>query len=162
AGPPSELALIEAVFLDLHDEARARDAQLLGEPALVPVGAAETLADHGLLELLERVLELARHADALDLRVLAMVADALAAQLGRDPGLLAREDDQALDLVLELADVARPRVVEDLLHRPLGERLEGHALLLAAPREEVIDQDRDVLLAVAQRRHRQVDHVDAV
>src|SRR5687767_437390 len=49
----SELALVEIVLLDLVDQARAADAELLSETRFVPAGPLETFPDHFALELLE-------------------------------------------------------------------------------------------------------------
>ena len=69
-----------------------------------------------------------------------------------------RHDDGPLDVVLQLADVARPLV---LLQRGERPRLDvGHVavVLLIVQVEKMSDQFRDVLAALAQRR--QVDRHD--
>ena len=63
-----------------------------------------------------------------------------------------RQHDRALDDVLELAHVARPVVVHQQIER-FGRQLEcGPRVLVAVLLEEVLDEQRDVVLALAQRR----------
>jgi hypothetical protein len=100
-------------------------------------------------------LALRPHADAL------MHADLHREILGTDH-LRAAGDDQALDDVFQLADVARPRVVAQQLGRVGGNLPHRRAVVLHEPLEEGVDQERDVLAALAQRRHRQVDDVQAI
>ena len=67
-----------------------------------------------------------------------------------------------LDRVLQLADVARPGVLQQRLHRlgvDLGDRRGAHRRELF---EEVHRQQRDVLGPVAERRQVDPDHVQAV
>ena len=74
----------------------------------------------------------------------------------------AREDHGALDQVLQLADVARPVVARQRLHRLGRDRLDR---LLHPPREllrEVAHQHRDVLAPLAQRRHVDREDVEPV
>src|SRR3954466_5722483 len=53
----SQRLLIQPITLDLRDQVRARDAELLGQLRLVPVGADEALVDEVALEPLDGVLE---------------------------------------------------------------------------------------------------------
>ncbi len=64
----------------------------------------------------------------------------------------AREDDGALDHVLELAHVARPGVVHQPLERAARRVQARSAVLRAVQAEEVVDEQRDVLAPRAQRR----------
>src|SRR6266566_3190738 len=73
-----------------------------------------------------------------------------------------REREGALDRVLQLAHVAGPAVDAQALHRLGGEALRRHLVLAAEALEEVLDQQRDVLRPGAQRRQREVHHVEAV
>jgi hypothetical protein len=72
------------------------------------------------------------------------------------------QDDRALDRVLQLAHVARPAVLQQLVARPLGEALDARVVLLDEPLEEVLGQQQRVAAAQAQRRHLDVDDVEAV
>src|SRR5947209_5064878 len=95
-------------------------------------------------------------------RARAAIGPRLRAQLGRNDVRLAGEDDQPLQLVFQLADVARPaRLVE------AAQEIGMQALLrLAAPRgdaaEEVLAEERQILDALAQRRHFHVDDMEPV
>ena len=73
-----------------------------------------------------------------------------------------REHDGALDHVLELAHVARPRVVEHALERGARDGEARLAVLLRVEPDEVIDEQRDVLAARAQRRRRDGDDVEPI
>ena len=75
---------------------------------------------------------------------------------------MAAGDDQALDHVLELADVARPRIVAERLEGVGLDALDQVAVGGGEARQEVLDQAGDVFLALAQRRHPEVDDVQAV
>src|SRR5262245_37184869 len=79
--------------------------------------------------------------------------------------LVAAGDDQALDDVLELAHVARPRVLAERDDR-LGRDVADDRLMAVAARrqvaQEVLDEQRDVLAPLAERRDDEVDDVDAV
>ena len=73
-----------------------------------------------------------------------------------------REHDGALDDVLELAHVARPVVLHQQVER-LGRELEVRlVVLLAVFLEEVLREQRDVVLPLAQRRQVDVDDVQPV
>ena len=84
-------------------------------------------------------------------------ADCVAAgsleQVGADR-LPAGEQRRALDHVLELAHVARPRVCAQRVPRALAQR--------RAPGEEMLGQRQDVVAAFGQRRQAHLDHVEAV
>ena len=71
------------------------------------------------------------------------------------------DDDGALDDVLELADVAGPRVAHQQPPRLGLEGLDLAIVLLGAADAEVLGEQRDVVRTLAQRRHRQRDGVDA-
>ena len=72
-------------------------------------------------------------------------------QLDADPRSRGQHH-RPLDDVLELADVARPVVLGQQVER-LGRQLEaGLAVLLAVLLQEMLHEQRDVVLALAQRR----------
>ena len=70
-------------------------------------------------------------------------------------------DDHALDEVFQLAHVARPVVLLQKGQKPgtEGKRL---AVLRAEPGQELVGQGEDVLLALAQGRDMDADHVEPV
>ena len=74
----------------------------------------------------------------------------------------ARHDDRPLDGVLQLAHVAGPVVGDQRLHRLLGDPGRRRGRRVAELRQEVLHQQRDVVLALSQRRHMDGDHVQAV
>ncbi len=69
---------------------------------------------------------------------------------------------EALGDVAQLADVARPVVGFERCHRVGGTLGQGHAVFHREEPQEVIEQRRHVVLALAQRRDRDVDDVEAV
>ena len=74
----------------------------------------------------------------------------------------ARQDDGALDDVLQLADVARPRVVHEAVERAARRLQARPAVLRAVEAEEVVDEERNVLAPSAQGRRGDRDDVEAV
>ena len=70
--------------------------------------------------------------------------------------------DQTLDDVLQLADVARPRILRQRLHRIRRDAGDGRAVLRRKLRQEQVDQQRNVLAALAQLQDNDVDDVEAV
>ena len=68
------------------------------------------------------------------------------------------EDDGPLDVILQLADVARPVVLAEEPHRLGVDPADLAAVLLGVSFEEELDQDRDVLATLAERG--QVDRHD--
>ena len=77
---------------------------------------------------------------------------------GRDH-VAAGQHHRAVDEVLELAHVAGVVVLQEEVHRLAGDAA-GLALVGEAP-QEVVDQERDVLAPLAQRRQRDRDDVQA-
>ena len=74
----------------------------------------------------------------------------------------AHEDDAALDGVLQFAHIARPGIGEQQFHALAGDAVEDAAVLLGEPAGEVVDEQADVVAALAQGRHGEHDHVEAV
>ena len=85
---------------------------------------------------------------------------------GRSSSVDARalaEDDRALDRVLELAHVARPAVARRSSARArVGEAVDALVVLAREAAKEVLGEDEHVGAAHAQRRHLDVDDVEAV
>jgi hypothetical protein len=63
---------------------------------------------------------------------------------------------------VQLADVARPAVEEQPLHRFLGDGEMAFAVLGGRLRDEMIDEGGNLVAAFAQRPEREADDVDAV
>ena len=72
------------------------------------------------------------------------------------------EDQHALDHVLQFAHVAGPVVLLEGFERLFADLHARAAVLAAELGEEFADQERDVLLALAQRRHEERNDVEAV
>src|SRR5262245_21563498 len=72
-----------------------------------------------------------------------------------------REDNGALDDVLELAHVAGPLILRQQLHRVPRDAVDLPAELLAEAADEVRHEQWDVLGPFPQRRHGQRNHVQA-
>ena len=76
-------------------------------------------------------------------------------------GLAAAQDGGALDRILQLPDVAGPRIAQHAFQRGRREPQRA-AQLRRRAREEVLGQRRNVLAAIAQRRQGHLDHVETV
>ena len=72
------------------------------------------------------------------------------------------DDDRALDGVLELADVARPVVAHQHVDRRRRDPLDVLPVLARELLEEVVGEQQDVRLPLAQRRHEDREHVQPV
>ena len=82
-------------------------------------------------------------------------------QVAADDFLVA-QDHVALDQVLEFADVARPVMLLQRRHQ-VSRKGAGAAVVFAVVvLQEIGDQVRNVAFALAQRRHLQIDDVDAI
>src|SRR5262249_39334838 len=144
---------LEPVLLELAPERRPSDPQRFSRARVVAPEALESLEDVHALGLGERRLprQLRRGTElkpGRDVGRQVLGLDAVA------PG----QDGRALDRILELAHVARPRVAEQPLDR-LGRESQLAAELAARAGEEVLGEGRDVLAAIAERRQ---DHLDDV
>src|SRR5262249_12630395 len=71
-------------------------------------------------------------------------------------------DHRPLDHVLELANVPRPRIGPKMLKRSSVEATDGLSRFPRIAVDEVFDQDGDVIGALAKRRHRDGEHVQAI
>ena len=71
------------------------------------------------------------------------------------------EHDESPDHVLQLADVAAPRILQELRGRR-GRKLLVPPVLLVEPRQEALSEDEDLLPALAQRRNANLHDVEAV
>src|SRR5262245_34505840 len=80
---------------------------------------------------------------------------------GRDQAAVAH-DGRALEAVAELAHIAGPRVRAQHAERRIVHRGDALVVLGAELLEKGLDQERDVVAALAQRRHRQAHDVQAV
>ena len=76
--------------------------------------------------------------------------------------LAVREDDGAFDGVFEFADVAGPVVIDEELHRGVGEIARRLGVVRAVLLEEALDEQRDIFFALAQRRQVEGDDVEAM
>src|SRR5258708_6073173 len=83
-------------------------------------------------------------------------------QVVRLDARLRANNDQALDEVAKLADIARPRVPQQNLHGGIGELARSLAIRGAELVQEIPGQDRNVLFAVAQGRHEEGNYVQPV
>jgi hypothetical protein len=72
------------------------------------------------------------------------------------------ERDHPAHLVLQLADVARPAVQQQPLHRLVGDAEVAFLEFLGGAGDEVVDEGGDFVAAFAQRRDRQAHDVEAI
>src|SRR5205814_1981766 len=125
---------------------------------------AQGLHDQILLELGHRFLEERLLDGDLVAAVLLMVAGLVIAEgkLATCDYLPAREDDRALDDVLELAHVAGPVVFHETFQGLFADRRRLCGRAVAVFCEAVLDERGDVLLAIAERRHVDADDIKPV
>jgi len=85
-------------------------------------------------------------------------------QLGeRDTEFFAgAEEHGAFDEIFEFADVSRPRIVHERVHRVGGNVQHGFVEAAAEILDEVADEERDVFAAFAQRRNLNRKNVEAI
>src|SRR5258705_349544 len=148
--------ILNVVLLHLAVERRPVQAEDLRRLLLVQVRPLQRLHDRHLLDFGERPVRRDREL----LRRASLLADGLGQVVGLDLPRLA-DQHRPLDCVFELAYVARPPVADEQVVG--GRRNRLHALLVALVelREEVVAEERNVLAALAYRRHAQGDRVDA-
>src|ERR1700745_2605824 len=72
-----------------------------------------------------------------------------------------RHQHGALDRMVELANVARPRMIGRKLQRDRLETFELLAITLRRLPQEMVREERNVFLALAQRREMNLDRVQA-
>jgi hypothetical protein len=71
------------------------------------------------------------------------------------------QNDDAFDGVLQLADVPRPRMVDEALQRR-GRNIDGAPILRVRRPQEVIDEGGNLVAPLTQRRDPDLDHVQPV
>src|SRR5436190_2183210 len=136
-------------------------AQQLARAGLVPSGAFQGLKHDVLLEIIE-LESLGRQGEQLPVLLGSGGRAAAQGKILRGHHGAGAQQDRALDHVFELPDVPRPIVRLQLPERLAGDV--GHVLpeLGGEALQEVVDQQGDVLPAVAQRRHVDRDDVEPV
>src|SRR5712691_10937967 len=154
---------LESVLLDLRVQQTPVDTQHFRCLRSITASVLECFHDQVLLELRYGLLEegpLRRDVVALVLVVTGIVLTER--QLAARDDLTAGQDDGALDDVLELAHISRPVVFGETLERLFADRRRLGCRAVAVLREEVLHERWDVLLAVSQWRHVDVDDVEPV
>src|SRR5207249_3142235 len=147
--PNSKFQILEAVALKPSVQSATAKTQRLGGLADVAVESRHRLLDEEAFDVLEAHLFDARCRVAVDAQ----------AQLAEPNRRRLRHQDAALGRVIQLADVARPRMIEQRLQRP---RLEAGDVLPVPLRvlpEEVVGERGDVLAPLAKRRQLNLDRV---
>src|SRR5438105_2689162 len=147
---------VEPVLPELSPERRAPDAQGFRRPRMIPAAAFQGLDDLDPLGVGQGLLAP---------KVRRGTEGEPRGHVGRQVvglnGLHLRENGGALHDVLELADVARPGIPEQPVHRGRAQA-QGAALPLGEPAEEMLGQARNILPALAQRRERDRNYVEAI
>ena len=138
------------VLLDLAVERGPADAEQLGRFGHVVAGAVERFGDQPPFPVV----------DAQRFQVAA--ARIAEGQVVRPDRILVGQHDGAVEHVAELPHVARPAVGEQLGPGRVGQAQVGPAVQAAEMIEEEIDQQADVVAAVAQRRQVQLEHAEPV
>src|SRR5258708_32312113 len=89
-------------------------------------------------------------------------------RLSGEPTLIDRErlcltdDDGPLDDILQLADVARPRIRQEQIQRFFADSADALACFPRETRDVVLNQQRDVLFSFPQRGNLNGEHVEPV
>src|ERR1017187_5960781 len=138
----------QPIFLELVLQRPAADAQRAGGVLAVAGNVRQRLADQQLLHFRQRCARPHREGR----RVAVVIAQEIR-QLTHLHFHLAAGNNEALDNVPELAHVARPRKPLTDLQRLGGHPLASPLMLRRELLEETLDQQRDVLRPLAQRRH---------
>src|SRR5262245_21898434 len=174
--PIPSAALAEAVLLHLVEERLVGDLQLFCGFLAVPTRVLENALDHPFLGNLSGTprhrLEIdhsaAREIGAEPLEVEGIrppLGALLPHSAGRDlvqHGLLVPEHHHAADHVRELAHVFRPVVLHEDAHGRRRELADALVVLLVVLLQEMVDEEGDRVLALAQRRERDRHHVEPV
>ena len=142
--------VLELVALQAAIERAARQAERARGLADVAV-ARHRLLDQERFDVFEAHVLEARAAGAFGAQ----------AEVARADGVALRHQHGAFDRVIELADVARPAVIEQHLHRRRIEAGQRLAIALRVQPQEVPRQQRDVFAPIAQRRQVHFDRVQA-
>src|SRR5690349_495413 len=122
-------------------------SELAGRPALVPAGPFQRLLHQATLEIPD---EISQGATALEANLGSTDLQISRQRIGRED-MPRRQGHDALDVVLQLAHVARPVALHDG-RQELGAQLGDFALLLLSEvTGEVLSERRYVRLAIAQR-----------
>src|SRR2546426_1127396 len=146
------------MLLDPVPEALLGDAEQPRRAHLHTPRASERREDQLTLEVVDRLVERApgwRRA-LLDTGRL----DRRRKMLGQDDPV--GQKDRALEDVLQLADVARPRVHPQALQRVVGQRSRRPGQSEPGPLEEGVDELGQIVEALAQRREPELDSAQAI
>src|SRR5262245_34934856 len=147
-----EVGLLNPVLLHLVEKRAVADVEQLRRPRAIRLRELERAADQVLLEVAHALLQ--RKWNLPLFRLLDADRGSGREQVGRKVvrgDRLAGEDHGWLDGMLELAHVARPAVVEQHAEGRLGNFRLGDAVLTGVLLEEVVNEKRDVLGAIAKR-----------
>src|SRR6185369_3085752 len=135
------------------------DAEELRRRGAVEAGLAERLEDRLALDLVQVLRQ--RLGGGVLGRPALLASGAELQVLGADQ-LSPGERERALEDVLELAHVARKVVAGERLQRRVVQARRRNAVLAREPLQDARRDPGDVVAAFAQRRHPELDHVQAV
>src|SRR3954471_2388648 len=144
------------VPVELVVERLLADAERLRRPRLVVLQPAQRREDVLFFDLAER--EAVRQ---FEIGALAAARRELAREMLGLDGAAATEDDGALQRIAQLADVSRPGIVGQQLHRLGRDALQLLAGIAPEAIDEVLHEDGNVLTALLQRREVDVEDVEA-
>src|ERR1051326_6120480 len=147
------------VLLRLVVERLVRNAEDLGGLAAVAVGHVQRLFDDDALDLLHRLAEGDLHGVAV--AALARAEELVGEAVDRQR-IAAGHDERAVDHVAQLAHVAVPLVLLQRLDEVGVDVLHLLLFRLVQLLQEEMGEERDILEALAQRRHLDGEDVEAV
>src|SRR3989440_333239 len=149
---------VDAQVADFPLERLARNAELRGRAARAG-NASLRLSERGFDQ---RLLTVGQGGHGCAVRRLALLAREPRVIDHQRLALTLTQHDGTLDHVLQLAYVARPVVSREPLHGLLLDIADGLPRLLGEAVNQVLDQDRNVVGAFAQRRQPNGEHVQPV
>ena len=130
---------------------------------LIEAGALQGFDDQFALELVHRITQRPRTAQDIFLERGGLIRRAHARrQIAQRHGFLRSQNRQALDQILQLANVTRPRIGREKIDNLRGQRLGGDRMFLGFEAQEMVEQQDNIVTAFAQRRQEQRNHIEPV
>src|ERR1700682_5017490 len=146
-----EAASFQAVFLQSAIHRAAAQAERLGGLTHIPIVAGKRALYQVMLDIVKAHVFEARSGAG---------SGCAQSEIGGANQRAGSEENAALDRVIELPHIARPRMLVEELHRHGIETGDGFAIALRVAAQEVMRQKIDVFFAFAQRRQMNFDGVE--
>src|SRR5271165_2333938 len=151
-----------AILLQLVVQRLQTDAENFRGPGFIVAGRFQSLEDEHLLGFFDGGAD--AEADRIGIvgrGAQRSLAESRWQMLGLNDSAVAN-DHRSLDGVAQLANVARPGVGVELIEHCFTHRADFAAMLFSHLSQQALHQRRDIFLMLAQRRHVDVEDVEAV